>query len=134
MIKDIELPVTSNVMIAIMPLLEADQWSVLIVNQGGDELKNVLVNSTGSGIDEEGKKIQTSTLRHFLEDVAPFSSKEVELIDPSVFSLENEYWVSFWLNDKLHDHRFIFASNSISEEVLEEAPFCSFKAVLKRVD
>jgi hypothetical protein len=38
---------------------------------------------------------------------------KIEVIMPEVFSLYNEYWLSFWVNDVLYDKQFLFPPESI---------------------
>jgi hypothetical protein len=113
--KDIEFPQNENILMAIAPS-EFDQWDVFLINKGSKAIKNVLVASTGYGFDENGLKISTSTLRHFFDDVDAVSVQAVEKIDPSVFHLNNEYWISYWIDGNLYDRRFLFVPESISSK------------------
>ncbi len=92
---------------------EADLWDVFLINAGNETLKNVLISSSGYGHNELGEKVQTSTLRHFHEIVEINQNLGIEKIDPSVFHLTNEYWISFWINDVMYDRRFLFVPDSI---------------------
>ena len=42
----------------------------------------------------------------------------VEPIDESVFHLNNEYWVSFFIDGQLYDKKYIFVPESIIQENL----------------
>ena len=129
--KDIEMPETKDVLLAVIPgLLDSEQWEVVLINNSEQNLKNILINSSGFGTSSEGEKIQTGVLRHFFEDIPAKSSRGIELIDPSVFILNNEYWVSFWLNEKLYDRRFLFVPESISEKHLVYLEMLGKKAVV----
>jgi len=44
---------------------------------------------------------------------------QVETIMPDVFHLNNEYWVSFYVESKIFDKKFIFVPDSIVEENLQ---------------
>ena len=72
------------------------------------------VVSKGYG-EKEGEQQKTSTLRHFLETVSAHTSALIEPIEPSVFHLNNEYWVSYFIGDKIYDKRFVFVPDSIGE-------------------
>lgn len=131
MIKDIEIPETKDVSVAICPNLEGDeQWEVHLVNNGNESLKNILVNSSGFGTKEDGEEVKTSTLRHFFDEVDALASIQIERIDPSVFSVNNEYWISFWINDKLFDKRFLFVPGSLHEKNLIFVSLLEKEAVL----
>ena len=112
--KDIEFPENQNILIAIAPS-EFEQWDVFLINKGSEKIDNLLVTSSGYGFDENGEKISTSTLRHFYDNFEPNSVLSIEKIDPSVFHLNNEYWISYWIGGKLYDRRFLFVPESINQ-------------------
>jgi hypothetical protein len=115
--KDINFPENKSLHMAISPgISETDLWEVFLINAGEKALKNVLISSAGYGENFIGEKIQTSTLRHFFENMDINSCKEIEKIDPSVFHLTNEYWISYWIDEKLYDRRFLFVPDSLSPQ------------------
>lgn len=117
MIRDIEIPEVKNVTVAIARKKqpgESDEWRVYLINKNTFPIENTLVASKGYGV-KDGEEQQTSTLRHFLETVAAESSALIEPIDPAVFHLNNEYWVSYYI-DKIYDKRFVFVPDSIHED------------------
>ena len=120
MIKDIPLPVVEQVTIAIVPeknnLLQ-DEWKVYLINSNDVPLENTLISSTGYG-QNKGEAQNTSTLRHFLQTVQAHSVALVEPIDPALFHLNNEYWVSYYIGRDLFDKRFVFLPGTISRENL----------------
>ncbi|MCP9765789.1 hypothetical protein [Lacihabitans soyangensis] len=111
--KDIEFPQNDNILIAVAPS-EFEQWDVFLINKGTQKIDNLLITSTGYGFNGNGDKISTSTLRHFYDNFGPNSVQEIEKIDPSVFHLNNEYWISYWIGGQLYDRRFVFVPESIS--------------------
>lgn len=118
MIRDIEIPEVKNVTIAIARKKqpgESAEWRVYLINNNPFPIENTLVASKGYGV-KDGEEQQTSTLRHFLETVAAESVALVEPIDPAVFHLNNEYWVSYYINNKIYDKRFVFVPDSIQED------------------
>ena len=120
MIKDIQLPVVKNVTLAVIHKknnLLLDEWKVYLINDNEVAIENTLVASTGYG-EKNGDSQKTSTLRHFLQTIPPKSSTLVEPIDPDVFHLNNEYWVSYYIGAELYDKRFVFVPDSICEENL----------------
>ncbi len=118
--KDIEIPEVKNVTLAVVReknLLNQDEWKVFIINNNAHPIENTLVASQGYG-EKEGEQQRTSTLRHFLETVPAEGFAMVEPIDSSLFHLNNEYWVSYYVDTQIYDRRFVFAPNSICEENL----------------
>jgi hypothetical protein len=117
MIKDIPLPTVQNVTVAVVrekDNLKQDAWKVYLINSNDVPIENTLVASTGYG-ERDGTDQKTSTLRHFLQTVEANSTALVEPIDASVFHLNNEYWVSYYIGRELFDKRFVFLPDSICE-------------------
>lgn len=115
--KDIEIPEVKNVTIAIVReknLLNQDEWRVHIINNNPYPLENTLVASKGYG-EKEGEQQRTSTLRHFLETIPPNSAALVEPIDSNLFHLNNEYWVSYYVGNKIYDRKYVFVPDTICE-------------------
>jgi hypothetical protein len=120
MIKDINLPTVKNVTIAIAREknnLKQDEWKVFLINNNDVAIENTLVASTGYG-EKDGQQQKTSTLRHFLETVPANSVALVEPIDPALFHLNNEYWVSYYIGRELFDKKFVFVPETICAENL----------------
>jgi hypothetical protein len=118
--KDIEIPEVKNVTVAITReknILHQDEWKVYLINKNRFPIENTLVASTGYG-EKEGEQQRTSTLRHFLETVPAVGFVVVESIDPNVFHLNNEYWVSYYVGSQIYDRKFVFVPDSICEENL----------------
>jgi hypothetical protein len=116
--KDIEIPEVKNVTLAVARrknIGESDEWKVYLINNNGHPIENTLVSSNGYG-ERDGEKQKTSTLRHFLQTVPAHSVMLIEPIDPGVFHLNNEYWVSYYIGDQIFDKRFIFVPDAIREE------------------
>ena len=111
--KDIDFSPVTGVKLAIAKEETATgtEWAVYIINLNLIELRNVMITSKGYGeINGEVKK--TSTLRHMLEELGEQSVAKVEPIDPAVFVLNNEFWVSYYIMDQIFDKKFIFTSGS----------------------
>jgi hypothetical protein len=107
--KDIEIPPVKNVTLAVTReknLLNQDEWKVYLINNNDFPLENTLVASKGYG-EKDGETQRTSTLRHFLETVPAEGTALVEPIDPNVFHLNNEYWVSYYVGLQIHDKKFV---------------------------
>ena len=118
--KDIEMPEVKNVTLAVVReknILNQDEWRVFIINKNTYPLENTLVASQGYG-EEESEPQRTSTLRHFLDTVPADGFAMVEPIDPGLFHLNNEYWVSYYVGTQIFDRRFVFVSEGICPENL----------------
>lgn len=130
--KDIEFPKVVGVKVAIAQKInevQQTEWYVYIINTNDFDLENVLITSQGYGeIDGEARK--TSTLRHLIEHIPANEHALIEPIDPSVFQLCNEYWVSYYVEGKIFDKRFIFLPESVVEDNLIEIKQLSLKGIL----
>lgn len=132
MIKDIPQLIVEDVALAIVKEeneLAETIWNTYLINLKKEKLDAVLVTSTGYGILND-EKVNTSTLRHFLDTVEPLSVVKIEPIIEDVFGLNNEYWVSFYHNKNLYDKKFIFLAETILEENLINIPIMNKKGVM----
>lgn len=127
-------PVVENVRMVVVPETNeegATQHYVYLLNLRDDIMEGIIVTSKGYGIDHEsGEKITTSTLRHCLEILLPNEAAKLEPIMEEVFGLTNEYWLSFWVNDVMHDKKFIFLPESINEKNMTEIPKLGGKGIM----
>lgn len=117
MIKDIIIPEVKNVTLAVARKQVADDaiaWHVYLINNNAFPLQNTLVSSKGYG-EKEGEQQRTSVLRHFLETVPANSTALIEPIDSSVFHLNNEYLVSYYIGNQIYDKKFLFVPDTICE-------------------
>jgi hypothetical protein len=115
--KDIEIPRVENVTLAIAReknLLDQHEWKVYLINNNSFPIENTLVASKGYG-EKNGETQRTSTLRHFLDMVPAQSTVVIEPIDPSVFHLNNEYWVSYYVGTQIYDKKFVFVPDTICD-------------------
>jgi len=134
--KDIQFPKVEGVSLAIAQenLKDVAQniWKVYLINKNTFPLHNVLIASKGYG-QKDGESQKTSILRHMFVIVEAKSVVEVEVIDPSVFHLANEYWLSYYtseISSKIYDKKFVFVPESIIEENQIYIPELQTKGVL----
>tara|TARA_R110002049_G_scaffold305714_2_gene503048 strand:- start:2024 stop:2428 length:405 start_codon:yes stop_codon:yes gene_type:complete len=129
--KDFEIPEVKGVSVAIIhEELEGESgWYVYLINENNEDLKNVLVSSSGYK-KEQDEVIKTSVLRHMIADLPPMSYARVESIMDDVFHLNNQYWVSFQLEGVLYDKKYIFLPDSIQEKNTTLVPVIGKKGIL----
>ena len=98
-----------------------EEWAVYIINKNLIEINTLMITSKGYGqVSGENKK--TSVLRHLIEELGPQSIARVEPIDPALFSLNNEFWVSYFILDQIFDKKFIFVKGSMHQENISYIP------------
>jgi len=119
--QDIDFDPVAGVSIAIVPDTTASEpgadgiaaWTVYLLNANDTPLDTVLIAAEGYGTQSTGEAVRTSTLRYHFEQVGPQSATPVELIDPAVFHLTNQYWVSYYQAGRIFDKKFIFVPDSL---------------------
>lgn len=127
-VEDIALAVVPDVPEGEMPD-EATVWDVFLINLKNQKIHGVLVSSKGYG-SLEGKDVKTSVLRHFFEEVDPMSAALVEPIDRQVFGLNNEYWVSFYVDKVIYDKKYLFLPESILVDNFSTIPVLNKAGVM----
>ncbi len=129
--KDIHIPKVEDVSMAVVRETEgADaEWGVYLLNQKDVELKNIIVASKGYGTIND-QEIKTSTLRHFFDNLDAKSFTKVEKIMPDVFGLNNEYMLTFYIDQMIYDRKYIFVPDSIVEENLIQIPLIDKPGIL----
>ncbi|PHN02673.1 hypothetical protein [Flavilitoribacter nigricans] len=104
-------------------------WDTFLVNLYDEPISSVLVSSKGYG-EIEGEKMSTTTLRHFFEEIAPQQMVPIEPIQPTLFQLTNEFWVSFVHEGYMYDKKYVFAKGSIHESKVTKLPFSDRQGVM----
>ena len=133
--KDIVIPEVENVFFAAVQEWSDDfmekVWYAYLVNDSDYLIESVMVVSKAFGtIDGEMKK--TSLLRHAFIEVPAVSVVKVEMIEKSVLALNNEFMLTFFMDGKLYDKKFIFKANAINETEVEEIPILFVDGVIVR--
>lgn len=124
MLKDIPEYLVENIAIAVLPTeneIGEREWGVYIINLKDVAIENVLITSKGYGR-HQGEEVKTSTLRHFIEVIPPQGYEKIEPIIETVFGLNNEYWVSFYIGSQIFERKFLFLPETISDEYLTTVP------------
>jgi hypothetical protein len=117
MIKDLPENIVKDIAVAVALEKEsADSkiWYVYLINLKNEPISDVLITSKGYG-EKDGERVKTSTLRHMFPLVQAGSYKLIEPIDEQTFGLNNEYWLSYYIDGNIYDKKFIFLPESIVE-------------------
>ncbi len=125
--KDIQFLPVKDVFFTVAQ--DQEEWKVFLINRGKDALENVMITSKGYG-EKEGKKQETSVLRHAIPKLEAGEYALIEPIDPQVFHLNNEYWLSFFIGTQIYDKKYIFVPDSISENNLSFIPELNLRGVI----
>jgi hypothetical protein len=133
--KDIEIPIVENIFLAAINEWSDDFmekiWVVYLINDSDFQLDSVMVVSKAFGnIDGEMKK--TAAFRHAFIEIPAVSVRKIEMIEKSVLKLNNEFMVTFFIDNKLYDRNYIFRANSITPDYVEEVPHLWVDGVVVR--
>ncbi len=130
--KDITTPIVENIAIAVVKEqneLHESEWNVYLLNLKQENIEGVLVTSKGYGI-YNNEDVKTSILRHFLDVVKANDFKKIEPIVETVFGLNNEFWVSFFINNVMYDKKYVFLPETIKDENFILIPLINKKGVI----
>ena len=133
--KDITIPEVENIFLAAVQEWSDDfmsnMWYIYLVNDSDFMMDNAIIVSKAFGtIDGEMKK--TSLLRHAYLEVPAVSIAKVEMLEESVLALNNEFMLTFFIDNKLYDKKYIFTAGSIAEANFEEVPILFKDGVIVR--
>ncbi|MFT5818862.1 MAG: hypothetical protein ACI8ZM_000083 [Crocinitomix sp.] len=133
--KDIEIPKVEGVSVAVVKELNdektAEVYNVYLINEKDVQIDIVLATSKGYGENKTtGEKIKTSVLRHVIGDVEAKSFAKIEPIVEQVFGISNEYWVSFSLDGKMYDKKYVFLAETIIDDNMIMVPIIEQKGVM----
>jgi hypothetical protein len=56
----------------------------------------------------------------------------IEPIQPSLFQLTNEFWVSFVHEEYMYDKKYVFEKGTIHESKLTDIPFSDRQGVIRK--
>ncbi|MEB8346103.1 hypothetical protein OO010_08590 [Flavobacteriaceae bacterium KMM 6898] len=127
--KDIEIPIAKEVLVAIVHEWNDDflskDWNAYIINNRSTPIDMVLMVTKGY---DKNKK--TSTMRHGIGLVGAKSYEKIEMVQEDVLALDNEFFVTFFADDKLYERRYIFKKNTVNEQNLINIPIIGKDGVL----
>jgi len=109
--------------------IETKLWYVYLINLKNIAIENVLITSKGYG-EKNGEPVKTSVLRHMFPKVESRAFVLVEPIDEETFGLNNEYWLSYYINGHIYDKKFIFLPESIVDSNFIKLPVVNKPGVM----
>lgn len=131
--KDIQFPEVEGIKVVIARQfneLNEPLWDVYLLNRLSHKVDTVFVTARGYGKDIQGKDIKTAEVRYFFKELPANEIAKVEPILPDVFGINNEYWVSYYIDNQIFDKKFIFVPDSIREEYLIKIDKLNLEGIL----
>ncbi len=127
--EDIEIPVVKGVYIAVVKEWDeeflAKSWNSYIINDLSTTIEMVLVVT--KGYDDKRK---TSMLRHGIGTIEAKSSAKIEMLQEELLEMNNEFSVTFFVESKLFDKKYVFRKNTINENAFQDLPVMDQRGVL----
>ncbi len=126
------MPEVSGVYVAVISEIGGEGekiWNAYIVNDKSEPIENVFVSSKGYLVNLKGEESKSSVLRHFYKVVPAKSSQKIEVVIDDVLKLNNEYFVSFYHQDRLFDKKFVFLAETIKKENISVVPIIQKQGV-----
>lgn len=131
--KDIVIPKVENVFIAAVQQWSDDfmenTWNAYLINNTDEALQSVMVVSKAFGT-LQGEMRKTSLLRHAYMEIPAKAAIKIEMIAQDVLALNNEFMVTYFIDNTLFDKKFIFKSNTINEKATQDLPVLNLRGVL----
>ena len=131
--KDIEIPKSTDVFLAAIPQWNEDfqeeSWYAYLINRNNKPLEMALVVSKAYGI-IDGEQRKTAMFRHAFKEVPAQSMVKIELLENNVLQLNNEFVVTYFLDNKMFDKKFVFKTNTINKKALSDLPDTDLRGVL----
>ena len=129
--KDIEIPIAKDVYVAIVhewnkEFLSKD-WNAYIINNRDTPVEMVLIVS--KGFDGETK---TSTLRYAFGKNEGKAFEKIEMVQEEVLRLTNEFFVTYYADDKLYEKRFLFEKDTVNHRNVIAIPLLEMDGVLAK--
>ncbi|MFI2741527.1 hypothetical protein ACG2LH_02195 [Zhouia sp. PK063] len=129
--KDIEIPEVKDVYVAAVNEYNetylSQDWTAYIINNTNTLIEMVIVVSKGY----DGNK-ETSTMRHGIGIVPAKSFKKIEFLPEDLLKLTNEFSVSYFAENKLHQKKFIFNKGAIKLKDVKKIPIINNKGILAK--
>ena len=127
--KDIDIPEVKDVYVAVVneynDIYKTQDWNAYIINDKDVALEMILIVTRGY---DENRG--TSTMRHKLEKLPPKSYAKIELVQDEVLELNNEFIVTYFEDNKMHEKTFLFRRNTINKNALRPIPLMEVRGVL----
>ncbi|PSL06199.1 hypothetical protein [Cecembia rubra] len=129
--KDIDFHPVTGIKLAIAKeeVNGIEEWAVYIINLNLIELNTVMITSKGYGT-IEGEEKKTSVLRHMIKELGAESIAKIEPIDPELFVLNNEYWLSYYILDQIFDKKFVFKANTVNQKNIQYIPELGLEGII----
>lgn len=127
--KDIEIPIVKDVHIAMVfewnEEFQANEWNAYLINNGVEAIELVFVVSKGYHGDAK-----TALMRHSMEALDAKCFQKLEFIQDNVLQLNNEFFLTYYMEGTLFEKKILFQKGTITERNLGPIPVLDAKGIL----
>lgn len=127
--KDIQIPKVEGVYVAVVheynKIYKTQDWNAYIINDKEVDLEIVLIVTSGYS-----EKKMTSIFRKKLDVLPKKSVAKIELMPEELFTLNNEFKVTFFEGNAMFEKTYLFREHTISEAAMQAIPLMEVKGVL----
>lgn len=127
--KDIQIPKVEGVYVAVVneynDIYKTQDWNAYIINDKDVDLEVVLIVTSGFS-----EKKMTSVFRKKLDVLPKKSYAKIELMQEDLFTLNNEFKVTFFEGNTMFEKTYLFRKNTINLNALQKIPLMEAKGVL----
>jgi len=130
--KDIVIPKVENVYVVAVKEWNDDfqenTWYAYLVNNTNEKLEMPIVVSRAYG-KINGEDRITGTFRHGFQELLSNEFTKIELLENNVLQLSNEFYLTYFVDGKLYDKKFIFQQNGINDNATATIPVMNKRGV-----
>tara|TARA_R110002051_G_scaffold324988_1_gene425001 strand:- start:7176 stop:7571 length:396 start_codon:yes stop_codon:yes gene_type:complete len=127
--KDIEIPIAKDIFVTAVQEWNDDKttsfWNAYLINDRDVAIDMLMVVSKGYDTDRK-----TAVMRHNLGLLAAKSTRKIEMLHEALLTLNNEFYVSYFADNKLYEKKFIFRKDTITEQNLRPIPLMEKEGIL----
>lgn len=129
--KDIEIPQVKGVYVAAVRVenkaFRSQDWNAYLINDKNEPIEMVLI--IARGYDD---KDNTSTMRHSIKILPAKSYAKIEFMQDEVLRLNNEFLVTFFIDNRMYEKKFTFNKNTVKEGAAVKLPVIPEKGILAK--
>ena len=127
--KDIFIPKVEGVYIAIVneynDVYKTQGWNAYIINDKDVDLDTVIIVTSGYSDSKT-----TSVFRKKIDKLPKKSYAKIELIQEELFTLNNQFKVTFFEGNTMYDKTYTFRKNTINLNALQPVPLMKVRGVV----
>lgn len=108
--KDITIPISTNVGLAIIKSEDENYYEAYIINQKDETITQIMVNISAYKDDKK-----TSNMRQVIKTISANSGEKVENILPEVLEFKTTYLISYFIENTLYDKKIVVENPDFSK-------------------